>query len=297
MSEAQRYEIRLKYCILYRGVFPEGIERAIIHLIELYNLRYKGRAVTIDEYDHQSHFMASISHWLFEHFPFNSSDRKLNLYKLLARRQWTDAAKLLPEGMKMLIERAPLFGNARQMSMWRNDLYEFTDVPDEILLLMKKNLTEVDFAGLSWMEKLCLAFIFQLEPISSISDKAKLYYAQTSHKTFLDQMAAKILTDESIFEDIKQYYCRPQQLWFPVHLQLVLYDCILDEILLIRYSEYLAKLSTKERILAFDYLLRCKNAGEKVILFIVNSIPLESQQERQEISDKLVSINVRNPFE
>lgn len=288
LSEAQSLDTRLKYCILYRGSFPEGEERALLHLVELVCLRYNGRKGIVDEYDHLAHLMASISNWLFEHFPLQA-DRKEALL-LLARRQWADASKLLPLELKGLFEHAPIFGNARQMSAWRNELMGHLEAASGYRPLFAcESEGEEMTRDFWWIERLSLAALFSVEPLYDISSKAKHFYAQQRNPSHFDKTALYILTGQPFFELIRKQYCRPKSLWFPVHLQLVLEDELLDELMVIRYAQHLGE---QDCFLLFDYLLRCRRYGEQIAYILTASLAVRSQTDREGLLDRISALNL-----
>lgn len=292
LSEAQSLETRLKYCILYRGAFLEGQERALMHLVELVCLRYNGRKGIVDEYDHLAHLMASLSNWLFEHFPLQNKTQN-NLLGLLSRRQWVDASKLLPIGIKSVFEHAPIFGNARQMSFWKNELLNHLEDTGEY-----KSLFTCDTEGeklskeMWWLERLALSALFSIEPLFDFALKAKRFYAQQSNPSYFDKIALFILTNEPFFDLVRSYYCRPETLWFPVHLQLILEDDLLDEVMVIRYAQHLTESAGKDCFLLFDYLLRCKKHGEQIAHILTAFLAINTQTDREGLLNRIATLNL-----
>ena len=290
LREAQSLDTRVKYCILYRGEFPEGDERALMHLVELYCLRYKGRKGIVDEYDHMAHFLASLSHWLFEHFPLVNTVSPL---PHLARRQWGLASKLLPLGVQSIFDHAPLFGNARQMSAWKNELLSHLDGAGELKKLFENEPEgEQMTRDLWWLERLTLSALFSLEPRYPLSAKAKYFYSQQPKPSFFDQIALFILTDEPFFDLVRFKYCRPDSLWFPVHLQLVLQDDLIDDVMVIRYAQHLCSNGNHESLLLFDYLLRCKKHGEQIAYLLTAFLAASPQTNQQMLLDRVAALNL-----
>ena len=268
LIEPNNFETRLKYCIQYRGAIPEGREKSIFHLVEIVWLRYYHTTHEVDIYDHNSHLMASFSNWLFEHFPDATS-----FLSLLARRRWLEAAKHTESPLKKCLASAPIFGNARQMSTWRHSLIDQCFQTDPKLVSGDLNYIK-QIIELSWLEKLSIAAIFSVEPIFDLS-KQSIFFFDRNFSDY-DRILLDIMCKEPITKSINRFYYQPKDLWLPVHINLIL-DEQINEFLLIRYVQHL--LATKsmnfpDKMLAFDYLLRCKENGSTISNILMNHLGL-----------------------
>ena len=287
LIEPNNFETRLKYCIQYRGTIPEGNEKSIFHLVEIIWLRYYNPTREIDIYDHNSHLMASFSNWLFEHFP-----EATGFIPLLARRRWAEAAKFLDSPLKKCIISAPIFGNARQMSTWRNSLFE--NCYDTNRKLISGDLNYIkQIPEISWLEKLSIAAIFSVEPIFDIA-KHSIFFFDRKDSGY-DRILLDIICREPIAKSINSSYCRPNDLWLPVHINLVL-DEPTNELLLIRYVQYVLAMKNvnfSDKMLAFDYLLRCTENGSSISNILVNFMGSGlSSNERHQLFEKAENLKL-----
>jgi hypothetical protein len=289
LIETNSFETRLKYCIQYRGVIPEGRERSVFHLVEIICLRYHHTSLNVDIYDHNSHLLASFSNWLFEHFPEAKS-----AFPLIARRRWHEATKYLNPPLKQCINSAPIFGNARQMASWRQSLFEQCHEEDQKLISGDLDYIR-KIVGLNWLEKLSIAAIFSMEPIFDLS-KHSLFFFDRNDSQY-DKILLDILCNNQVNRAIIAFYTKPEDLWLPVHINIILNEPI-NEPLFLRFVQHLLSAESSKflnRIFAFDYLLRCKENGDTASKILVNYIGSRlNGTERQLLMEKIVSLKLES---
>jgi hypothetical protein len=275
---AHEFATRLKYAIKVRESIPEGPEKALYHLFELHCLRYAENLGTRDPSDHCCHYFTALSNWLFEHFPVGTSmpdgqPKARTLIRLLARRRWTEAARIAPVELRWILDQAPVFGTQKHMHAWHEALDPIIPTIEDIELRDALYGRAESLAFLSWIERVCLWGTFGGQPNpshivaipfeESINLHADLVHTllTSSFDIFFAKLEASLGKDRS-------------GLWLPVHMQLVANPATFpfDEVIQLRYAEHIATvdgLPLRTRLLGLDYVLVCKGKGRMAASTII----------------------------